>query len=70
MDLTPKIPDSLLCKVSGYISKETLIEMKQRENAALAMCGGLLGNCYLLAEVVENLMINSLNNFRKEKWFE
>ena len=70
MDLTPKIPDSLLCKVSGYISKETLIEMKQRENAALAMCGGLLGNCYLLAEVVENLMINSLNNFSKEKWFK
>ena len=44
MDLTPKIPDSLLSKVSGYISKETLIEMKQREDAALAMCGGLLGN--------------------------
>ena len=37
MDLTPKISDSLLSKVSGYISKETLIEMKQRENAALAM---------------------------------
>ena len=70
MDVTPKIPDSLLSKVSGYISKETLIEMKQRENAALAMCGGLLGNCYLLAEVVENLMINSLNNFSKEKWFK
>ena len=70
MDLTPKIPDSLLSKVSGYISKEALIEMKQRENAALAMCGGLLGNCYLLAEVVENLMINAMNNFSKEKWFK
>ena len=43
--------------------------MKQKENAALAMCGGLLGNCYLLAEVAENLMINAVSNFSKEKWY-
>ena len=69
MDLTPKIPKSLLGKAQGYTSQETLVEMKQRENAALLMCGGLLGNCYLLAEIVENLMINALSNFSKEKWY-
>ena len=69
MDLTPKIPESLLGKAQGYISQETLVEMKKKENAALAMCGGLLGNCYLLAEVVENLMVNALSNFSKEKWY-
>ena len=69
MDLTPKIPESLLGKTQGYISQETLIEMKKKENAALAMCGGLLGNCYLLAEVAENLMVNALSNFSKEKWY-
>ena len=69
MDLTPKIPESLLGKTQGYISQETLIEMKKKENAALAMCGGLLGNCYLLAEIAENLMVNALSNFSKEKWY-
>lgn len=69
MDLTPKIPESLLSKTQGYISQETLVEMKKKENAALAMCGGLLGNCYLLAEVAENLMVNTLSNFSKEKWY-
>ena len=69
MDLIPKIPKSLLGKAQGYISQETLVQMKQRENAALVMCGGLLGNCYLLAEVAENLMINALSNFNKEKWY-
>lgn len=69
MDLTPKIPDSLLSKTQGYISQETLVEMKKKENAALAMCGGLLGNCYLLAEIAENLMVNALSNFSKEKWY-
>lgn len=69
MDLTPKIPESLLGKAQGYISQETLVEMKKKENAALAMCGGLLGNCYLLAEVAENLMVNALSNFSKEKWY-
>lgn len=70
MNLTPKIPESLLGKRAGYISQKTLVEMKQRENAALAMCGGLLGNCYLLAEVTENLIINALSNFSKEKWYK
>lgn len=69
MDLTPKIPESLLSKTQGYISQETLVEMKKKENAALAMCGGLLGNCYLLAEIAENLMVNALSNFSKEKWY-
>lgn len=44
-------------------------EMKEKENAALAMCGGLLGNCYLLAEITENLMINMMARFKKEKWY-
>lgn len=70
MDLTPKIPESLLGKAQGYISQETLVEMKKKENAALAMCGGLLGNCYLLAEVVENLMINTIGKCKKEKWYK
>lgn len=69
MDLTPKIPESLLSKTQGYILQETLVEMKKKENAALAMCGGLLGNCYLLAEVAENLMVNALSKFSKEKWY-
>ena len=69
MDLTPKIPESLLGKTQGYILQETLVEMKKKENAALAMCGGLLGNCYLLAEVAENLMVNAISNFSKEKWY-
>ena len=69
MDLTPKIPESLLSKTQGYISQETLVEMKKKENAALAMCGGLLGNCYLLAEIAENLMVNALSKFSKEKWY-
>ena len=70
MDLTPKIPESLLGKTQGYISQETLVEMKKKENAALAMCGGLLGNCYLLAEVAENLMVNTLGKLKKESWYK
>lgn len=69
IDLTISISESLLGKTHDIISPKVLIEMKQKENAALAMCGGLLGNCYLLAEVAENLMINAISNFSKEKWY-
>jgi len=68
MEFTPKLPERLLNNNLG-ISPETLIAMKQKEDAALAMCGGLLGNCYLMAEVVENLMVNSVSNYKKAKWF-
>ena len=41
-------------------------EWKERENAAINMCGGLLGNCYLLAEIAENLMVDAIARFKKE----
>lgn len=68
--LDAKVPESLINKTQGFISPEKLQEMQQQENAALAMCGGLLGNCYLLSEVVENLMINTLSKCKKEKWYK
>ena len=70
IDLTPSISESLLGKTHDIISPKVLIEMKQKENAALAMCGGLLGNCYLLTEIVENLMVNTLGKFKKENWYK
>ena len=70
IDLTTSISESLLGKTHNIISPKVLIEMKQKENAALAMCGGLLGNCYLLAEIVENLMVNTLGKFKKENWYK
>lgn len=70
IDLTPSIPESLLGKTQGIISPKVIMEIKQKENAALAMCGGLLGNCYLLAEVAENLMVNTLGKLKKESWYK
>lgn len=68
--LDSKVPESLVNKAQGFISPEKLQAMKQRESAALAMCGGLLGNCYLLSEVVENLMVNTIGKLKKEKWYK
>lgn len=56
-------------KLNSKISEKTIKEMKAKEQAALTMCGGLLGNCYLLAEITENIMINAIAQFKKEKWF-
>lgn len=41
----------------------------ERENAALTMCGGLLGTCYLLAECVDNEIIEAFSVFQKQKWW-
>lgn len=68
--LDAKVPESLINKAQGFISLEKLQAMQQQENAALAMCGGLLGNCYLLSEVVENLMVDTLGKLKKEKWYK
>lgn len=45
-------------------------EWKEREKAAINMCGGLLGNCYLLAEIAENLMVDAIARFKKEGWYK
>lgn len=44
--------------------------MSIKESAALAMCGGMLGNCYLLAEVTEGMILDTLAKFKHEKWFK
>lgn len=43
--------------------------MSIKESAALAMCGGMLGNCYLLAEMTENMMVDTIAKFKQQKWF-
>lgn len=68
--LIPKVSDNLLTKTQGFISQESLLEMQQKESAALAMCGGLLGNCYLLAEVTEYMVTNAVADFKKEPWYK
>lgn len=70
MEVLKSLPQSLLDKTKGIITVEDIQKLKQKENAALAMCGGLLGNCYLLAEVAESLMVDALYKFKKEKWYK
>lgn len=48
---------------------ENIEKELERENAALTMCGGLLGTCYLLAECVDNEMIEAFSVFQKQKWW-
>ena len=70
-DITDKInqiPDNVLAQL-GY-TREGLIRKQEQENAALLMCGGLLGDCYLMAEVVDWLLTsNSIyNRMLRTKW--
>lgn len=44
--------------------------MSIKESAALTMCSGMLGNCYLLAEVTEGMILDTLAKFKHEKWFK
>lgn len=71
MDLMNRKPsETLLGKATDVLTPEKIEELVKQENAALTMCGGMLGNCYLLAEVCESLMVDALNSFKKEKWFK
>lgn len=54
----------------GLTDPAKIIKAKEQEQAALNMCGGLLGNCYILTEVTENRMLEAISNFKKEKWFK
>lgn len=63
-----QIPDSVLAQF-GY-TREGLIRRQEQENAAILMCGGLLGDCYLMAEVVDWLLTSDslYKNILKAKW--
>lgn len=63
-----QIPDSVLAQF-GY-TREGLIRKQEKENAAILMCGGLLGDCYLMAEVVDWLLTSDslYENILKAKW--
>lgn len=67
-DKINKIPDSVLAQL-GY-TREGLIRKQEQENAAILMCGGLLGDCYLMAEVVDWLLISDslYSKMLKTKW--
>lgn len=67
-DKIDKIPDNVLAKF-GY-TKEGLLRRQEQENAAILMCGGLLGDCYLMAEVVDWILTNDnfYANMLKAKW--
>ena len=63
-----QIPNSVLAQF-GY-TREGLIRKQEKENAAILMCGGLLGDCYLMAEVVDWLLTSDslYENILKAKW--
>lgn len=67
-----KIPDSVLAQF-GY-TREGLIRKQQQENAAILMCGGLLGDCYLMAEVIDWMLTPNgkdiFNKIKKQKWYK
>lgn len=75
MDATNKInsiPDSVLAQF-GYTREGLLLE-QQKENAALLMCGGLLGDCYLMAEIIDTILQPNgwdlTGKLKKQKWFK
>lgn len=47
----------------------TLIEQQKKEEAAIFMCGGMLGDCYILQEIIDSFMVDVESMFRKEKWY-
>lgn len=52
------------------LTSEQLEEKRTKANAAILMCGGLLGNCYLMAELIDWLLVqdNFYRNLIKAKW--
>lgn len=47
----------------------TLVEQQSKEQAAIFMCGGLLGDCYILQEIIDSFMVDVEAMFRHEKWY-
>lgn len=47
----------------------TLVDMQSKEQAAIFMCGGLLGDCYILQEIIDSFLTDVEAMFRKEKWY-
>ena len=75
IDITSKInsiPKETL-KVFG-LTREALLEQQKKETAAINLCGGLLGNCYIMAEVIcwmlEPCGLNILARIKKQPWYK
>lgn len=64
----PLLPSERLGTLLG-ITEDGLATMIKREEAAKHMMGGLLGNCYLLTEVVDGLLLEANSTVKQQQWF-
>lgn len=59
-----KLPDTAL------LTKQKLYELERKENAALIICAGVLGNCYLMLEIIDWYYTESIGRISKQSWFK
>lgn len=59
-----KLPNNML------LTKQRLYELQVKENAALTICAGVLGNCYLMLEIIDWYITESISKIRKQPWFK
>jgi len=51
-------------------TKQLLLELQEKENAALTICAGVLGNCYLMLEIIDWYITNSISKIKAQPWFK
>lgn len=50
-------------------ANDTLAKLYEREQAAIMICGGQLGNCFLLGEVIDSMITDLMPQMRECPWF-
>lgn len=61
---------SWVSRTSNDVLQRQFLQAKEKEDAALTMCGGYLGECFLLGGVIDWVIFNMQEELRGKKWFK